>query len=71
MSDHEGDTESDDEDSSDDENRKPIPLWAKSENLQKQIKRQFERDSKGNFIDPNTIFAYVDTCNLDGKSVLW
>jgi hypothetical protein len=67
ISDHEGDTESEDgSNSSDDENRKPIPDWAQPENLQAQIKRQYDKNSKGELLNPSVIFKYANNLNLDG-----
>ena len=55
-----------DDDSEEEEQRakkKNIPDWAKGENLQLSLRRQFAKDS---YIDPDTIFPPVTSINLDG-----
>ncbi len=44
--------------------RQIIPQWAKGEELQARIWSQFSEASDA-FVDPSTIFGYVNTCNLD------
>lgn len=60
ISDHEGDTDSDDENSS---KKKPkrIPNWARKHNLQIALEQQFSGDCT---LDPDEIFGEVQSCNL-------
>lgn len=61
-----GEFESDDDDEEDeafsDGNKKQIPDWARSKNLEKALEVQF---SKNYPIDPDELFGEVETCNLE------
>jgi Inner centromere protein, ARK binding region len=60
-----GEYDSDDDDEEEDlseSNKKLIPDWARSKNLEKALEVQF---SKSYPIDPDTLFGEVETCNLE------
>ena len=62
MTDGEYDSDDDDEEAFSENNKKQIPDWARSKNLEKALEIQFSKDYP---IDPDELFGEVETCNLE------
>ena len=62
MTDGEYESDDDEEEDSSESNKKLIPDWARSKNLEKALEIQFSKDYP---IDPDVLFGEVETCNLE------
>ena len=61
MSDHDGSSDSDEEEERARREGKRIPGWARGSQLKQALSRQYTENS----VDPEALFGEVDTCNLE------
>lgn len=59
------DSDSDDSEEENEKSKKKIPSWATKEKLVPALEAQYTGHVEGSRVDPDMIFAEVETCNLE------